>query len=97
MKKKLISLIIFGIAFGFVEAAVVFYLRAILNYGGNYPLGDVKTLLNLGFMRFVATKTMLLGTYTITRAEVLREAATILMLLAVADLSAKTVKQRISN
>jgi hypothetical protein len=95
MRKKLISLIIFGIAFGFVEASVVFYLRGLLNYGPNYPLGDVRVLLNLGFMKFVSTKSMLLGSYALTRAEVIREVATILILLTVADLAVKTNRQRL--
>jgi hypothetical protein len=30
MTKKLIALVVFGMAFGFVEAAVVYYLRTIV-------------------------------------------------------------------
>jgi len=93
MKKNLPALIIFGIAFGFVEAVVVYYLRNLFNYGSNYPLEGAKILLNLGFMQFVFTKTQLLHSNQVTAAEIVREASTIAMLVSVAFLSAKNLKQ----
>ncbi len=95
MKKNLTVLIIFGIVFGYVEATVVYYLRSLNGYGSGYPLGDYQTLLNLGFIQFVSGKTSLLGRVGITKAETLREAATIAMLVSVAHLSAKNLKGRI--
>lgn len=95
MKSRLTALIIFGIAFGFVEAAVVFYLRIILGYKLGYTFGNFQSLFNLGFINFIKTQTPILGTAEIARTEIIREAATILMLGSVAFVSAKKMKARI--
>ncbi|MFB3917051.1 MAG: hypothetical protein ACE14M_09985 [Terriglobales bacterium] len=83
----------FGMSFGFVEAAVVVYLRAAIGllpgYQGN--LADVRRL-SVELYRHpipdIAIPASLLTT------EVLREAATIMMLLAVALLAARTHRER---
>lgn len=95
MKKNLTALIIFGIAFGFLEAAVVFYLRIMLGYKSGYPLGNYQTLFGTNFISFIITQKPLLGTIQIVRAETLREIATILMLGSVAFVSARHFKQRL--
>jgi hypothetical protein len=94
VKRNLTALIVFGIAFGFVEAAVVFYLRLLLGYNLNYPLGNYQVLFSSNFISFITTKTPILGTLQIARAEIIREVTTILMLGSVAYLSAKKLKQR---
>jgi len=89
MKRNLTVLIIFGIAFGFLEAAVVFYLRIMLGYKSGYPLGNYQTLFGTNFISFIITEKPLLGTMQIAKAEIAREIATIVMLATVAFLSAK--------
>jgi hypothetical protein len=93
VKRNLTALIIFGIAFGFLEAAVVFYLRVMLGYKSGYPLGNYQTLFGTNFISFIITEKPLLGTMQIAKAEIAREVATIVMLAGVAYLSAKNIKQ----
>jgi hypothetical protein len=95
VKRNLTALIIFGIAFGFLEAAVVFYLRLLLGYKSGYPLGNYQTLFGTNFISFIITEKPLLGTSQVLWAETFREAGTILMLGTVAYLSAKKFKQKI--
>ena len=95
MKRNLTALIIFGIAFGFVEAAVVFYLRLLLGYKSGYPLGNYQTLFGTNFISFIITQKPILGTMQIAGAEAFREIATILILGAVAFLAARKFKQRL--
>ena len=81
------AVVAFGIGFGYVEAAVVHYLRLAL---GSQLVDDApvrRVYLDLGVIRFVdPVHTMLLDP-DLTRAETAREAATILMLAAVAVLA----------
>jgi hypothetical protein len=95
VKRNLTALIIFGIAFGFLEAAVVFYLRVMLGYKSGYPLGNYQTLFGTNFISFITTEKPFLGTMQIARAEIAREVATIVMLVAVAFLSAKKFLPRL--
>jgi len=95
VKRNLTALIIFGIAFGFLEAAVVFYLRLLLGYKSGYPLGNYQTLFGTNFISFITTQKPLLGTMQIAGAETFREIATILILGAVAFLAARKFKQRL--
>lgn len=96
MKKKLSAIIVFGIAFGFVEAAVVYYLRTIFGLNSNFvPQESYKVLINLGFISFLNTGSIILPDMAVARAEILREIATIVMLISVAYVSASKVKKRI--
>jgi hypothetical protein len=70
----------FGLAFGFVEAAVVVYLRSAI---GLVPLGTVKYPMPLQDIP-----------HQLLSIEVAREAATIVMLLAVAFLVARQARER---
>jgi hypothetical protein len=70
----------FGVAFGFVEAAVVVYLRLGL---GLVPLGNVKYPMPLQDIP-----------HQLLSIEVAREAATIVMLLSVAFLAARQARER---
>lgn len=96
MKKKFAALVLFGIAFGFVEAAVVSYLRLLLNYNNSYLHNGYTVLLNLGFIAFVNPKSPLLHSLPINSTETVREFATIIMLLSISFLAGKTLKQRIA-
>lgn len=83
----------FGIAFGFVEAAVVIYLRAAVGllpgYGGT--LADVAT-----FSSRMYQNEQLLHELpeNLLAVEIAREAATMVMLLGVAYLAAKSWRER---
>ena len=70
----------FGVAFGFVEAAVVVYLRSAI---GLVPLGNVKSPLPLQDFP-----------HQLLAIEVAREAATIVMLVALAFLTARRARER---
>lgn len=93
--RNFIALIVFGTAFGFVEAAVVYYLRDLIRVPANYNIGSYHMLLNLGFIAFVSPAHPLLISGGVAHAEVMREAATIIMLLAVSYLAGHTLRQRI--
>src|SRR6266478_1459770 len=78
------GLILFGVAFGYVEAAVVVYLRTIYNpvqrqIRPDRPAGDLFPMLTQEQLRATAPET-----FQLAGMEVLREAATLVMLAAVA-------------
>jgi len=85
-RRIVIGLLLFGISFGYVEAAVVIYLRALYEplrqrlTPGRAP-GDLFPLVNREKMVAEAPETALL-----LNVEVIREAATIVMLAAAAML-----------
>lgn len=91
---NLIMLTVFGTAFGYVEATVVFYLRYLINFHTNYNVSSYKVLLNLGFITFISPVHSLLVNNRISTAEVFREAATIIMLIAISYLAGSNKKQR---
>ena len=94
--RSLIAVVVFGVAFGYVEAAVVFYLRRLLGYHTDYSVVGRHVYLNLGFIAFVTPDHPVLGSDAVTRAETAREAATIVMLAAVAYLAARSVRRRLA-
>ncbi|MEW6040325.1 MAG: hypothetical protein AB1633_02275 [Elusimicrobiota bacterium] len=74
---RLIPLLIFSTAFGYIEAAVVVYLREIFYPGGfSFPLKPFSPGLLV--------------------TEIVREAATIILLACAAFISAKRISERIS-
>jgi hypothetical protein len=89
----LVWALFFGIGFGFVEAAVVVYLRAAVGllpgYGGT--LADVATLSSKLYQ-----DSQLLGELpqSLLTLEVFREGATLVMLLGVASLAAYSFRER---
>lgn len=92
---KLLLLALFGLAFGYVEAAVVTYLRQLVRFNGHYVVSGYHTLLNLGFITFVSPVPSLLVSNRISAIEVGREAATIVMLAAAAYLAGTDRRQRL--
>ncbi len=94
--RNLVALLAFGVAFGYVEAAVVFYLRRLLDYHTGYSVMGRHVYLDLGFIAFVTPDRPVLGDQGVMSAEVAREAATIVMLLAVAFLAARTFGRRLA-
>lgn len=94
--KKLIAIVIFGIAFGFVEAAVVYYLRHLLNFKYNYNVRSYRMILNLGFISFIKPLHPVLLNNAITKVEFVRESATIVMLITLSYLAASNFKKRVA-
>jgi hypothetical protein len=92
-RKTLVVSAFFGAAFGFVEAAVVIYLRAAVGllpgYGGS--LADVAKLSSE-----IYQKSQIHGDLpqSLLTVEIFREAATMVMLLSIAFLSAKRWRER---
>ncbi len=93
-RANLIVLIVFGVAFGFVEAAVVYYLRALTHFHQNYAFSHYKVYLNLGFITFVSPIHSLLVNHRVSDIEVTREFATIVMLACVGYVAARNWKAR---
>lgn len=93
-RTNLFFLVIFGVAFGFVEAAVVYYLHALMHFHQNYSIAHYKVLLNLGFITFVAPLHTLLINHRVSDIEVARESATVVMLACVAFMVGRSWKQR---
>jgi hypothetical protein len=95
--KKFIALIIFGIAFGLLEAIVVFYLQTMVGHGltKQIPQNKYSIILNLKVIAFVIFKQPLLKNASITIVEMWREFSTIIMLLSIAYIAGETWKKRI--
>jgi hypothetical protein len=91
----LVALLLFGAAFGFVEAAVVYYLRTLIADRFGQTLTHYRVLLNLGFITFASPTHSLLLTTRLSDVEVIRESATIVMLACVAWVAGRTWRQRI--
>ncbi len=92
---NLAFLVGFGVAFGFVEAAVVYYLRRLIYFHQTYPLSRYKVLLNLGFITFVSPAHTVFVDRRVADVEVVREAATLVMLLCVAYLAGRDGRSRL--
>jgi hypothetical protein len=93
--RNLVALLVFGTGFGYVEAAVVSYLRRLLDYHADYSVVGQRVYLDLGFIAFVTPSQPVLGA-GVTSAEVAREAATIVVLAAVAYLAARRWPARLA-
>ncbi len=89
----LVATCFFGMAFGFVEAAVVVYLRAAVGllpgYGGS--LADVA---RLSANIFQQAQTLDELPRSLLAVELAREGATMIMLVSVALLAVKTTRER---
>jgi hypothetical protein len=94
-RTKLAVLVVFATAFGFVEAAVVYYLRILLHFHANLPLPRYKVLLNLGFLTFVSPQHSLLVNNRLNDTEIVREACTIIVLACVAYVAGSSLGQRL--
>ena len=80
----------FAAAFGFVEAAVVVYLRAALGLNG----GERLMLQDVQKLSVLVTLAPDPASATLMHVEVAREAATMIMLVSVALLSARALRDR---
>ncbi len=78
--KRFVTLAFFGIAFAYIESAVVVYLRAIFYPDGfNFPIADFRTL--TGFGRYLLT-------------EVGREAATLVFMFTASYMLGRNLRRR---
>jgi hypothetical protein len=92
MRTRFFALILFAVAFAFVEAAVVVYLRAGLAV---FPPQKYSVILNLGFIAFVNFLKPVLGNSKTSVIEMFREFATLIVLLSVAFMSGDKLRQKI--
>ncbi|MBI2430483.1 MAG: hypothetical protein HYV39_00470 [Candidatus Levybacteria bacterium] len=93
----LFKVVIFAIAFAFVEASVVVYLRHLL--GASYSdIGRGEILLLLPGIAFLEPQTALkvIQNSLLLKVEMIREAATLIMLASVAALVGKKIKEQIA-
>ncbi len=90
------ALVAFGVGFGYVEAAVVHYLRRIVSDQMATDVHAAMTYLNLGFIAFIRPERSALVDPGLTRVETIREAATILMLCAIGWVAAETWRRRVA-
>lgn len=90
---RLLIISIFAIAFALSEAIVVVYLRRLFGFDAGYLPPSPKIILNLGFIAFLSSETLILPDRFITQVELLREASTIIILIAIALLSAKKLRE----
>ena len=94
IRSKIILVSIFAVAFAFVEASVVVYLRHLL--GSTQPeVGKDEILLLLPGIAFLEPQTAvkIISDTSLLNVERFREAATLVMLAAVAALAVRKTKE----
>lgn len=97
VRLRWVALLVFAVGFGYVEAAVVHYLRRIIGFESGYQVGAGTVYLDLGFIRFVSPERSVLVDPGLVGVEIAREAATLVMLLAIAVLAGETVRRRVAG
>ena len=97
VRLRWVALLVFAVGFGYVEAAVVHDLRRIIGFESGYHLGTGKVYLDLGFIAFVSPERSVLVDPGLVGVETAREAATLVMLLAVAVVAGATVRRRVAG
>lgn len=96
---KILAVFVFSVSFGLVEATVAIYLRQIIHLSGiGSGSTEHRTLLSLGFINFLKPQStgLIISTLKIASLETIREATTIIMLLAVAIVAGKTLREKFS-
>ncbi|MDO8487383.1 MAG: hypothetical protein Q7S45_03760 [Candidatus Curtissbacteria bacterium] len=97
MRNSILKVTIFAIAFAFVEAAVVVYLRHLL--GASQPqFNQSEVLLLLPGITFLEPQTAvkIIKNTAILNVERIREVATLVILASVAATAGKNLKQKIA-
>ncbi len=92
-KQQLFIAAIFGIAFGFVEASVVVYLRAALGLLPGY-MGSLSDVIQQSPGTYQQIQALTMLPKSLLTVEVLRETATMIVLITVAALSANKLKEQ---
>lgn len=96
VRLRWVALLVFGAAFGYVEAAVVHYLRRVIGVGSEYQVGAGTVHLDLGFIAFVSPRRAVLIDPGLVGVETAREAATLVMLAAVAVVAGGPLRRRVA-
>jgi hypothetical protein len=81
---------------GYVEAAVVTYLRRIIGFQSGYQEGARKVYLDLGDIAFVQPNRSVLVDPVLTQVEIAQEAATLVILVAIGVVAADTLRRRLA-
>jgi hypothetical protein len=92
---RLLFATLFALAFGFVEAAVVVYLRAAIGLLPGYT-GTLSEVQRIGRGTGLYPPTIAQIPQSLLSLEVLREAGTIVMLLSIALLAAAKTRERLA-
>jgi hypothetical protein len=92
-RRKLLTLALFGASFGFVEAAVVVYLRTAAG-GSGHDLSTISRLQHSSASYQEAVSSLVQFPRNLRTIEVFREAATMIMLGSVALLAGGGAKER---
>ncbi len=93
---QLVYVVLFGIGFGFIESAVVIYLRAATGLlpGFEGTLADVqRQAIEIFYNQQALTAKLPMSLLTV---EIIREVGTMLMLLMIACVAAKRLKEKIA-
>ena len=91
--KQLLASGVFAAAFGFVEAVVVVYLRAAVGLLPGYQ-GTLSDVMRRSSEFYQQSQAITQFPQSLLTLEIFREAATVLMLLSVAFLTAKKLRSR---
>jgi len=89
------ALVLFATAFGFAEAATVYYLRGLIHFHQDDPVGRYRVLLNLGFITFVSPAHSLIVSHRVADVEIARESATLVILACLAWVAASSARRRL--
>jgi len=92
-RRQLLAAAIFGMAFGFVEASVVIYLRAASGLLPGY-MGSLSDVIQQAPTNYQQLQTLAGFPPSLLTTEILRESATLIMLVTLALLSATKLKER---
>lgn len=97
VRQKLLTVIFFAVAFGFVEAAVVIYLRHLVN-GFQPEMGKEEVLLLVPGVAFLEPKIAfeIIKDTAILGIERIREVATLAMLVGIAALAGKRLGEKVA-
>lgn len=91
--RQMLAITVFALAFGFVEAAVVVYLRAAVGGLPGYSSGTLAEVRRLS-AAYQQVQSLAQFPQSLLTIEVLREAATMMMLICVALLAASKRRER---
>ncbi len=95
--KRILVLCLFGLAFAFVEAVVVYYLRTLLGFNQSiFSSQNYSVLLNLGFITFLSRDSVIIPNLMLAQIEFFREAATIIMLFSLSFLAGRNLREKIA-
>lgn len=100
-RRTILITVIFAIAFAFVEAAVVVYIRQILGIDSGFgyeqlAINKDQIIFSLPGLAFLSSETVsqIITVPQVLKTELFREVATLVMLISVAVLAGKNLRQK---